>query len=161
MALDYARATGAPRTVTLAGRDYRVHKIRPRDLGELEAWFKDVTPDPRVEARKFMEGLPDAVAKHMWDRALEDARGWPPRLDSDAGSDLMSTPEGQARSLWLILRRGLPGMTLDEARDLADAISREDYEEVIALARPGDPGDPKPMAPAESPSAETPTPKAD
>jgi predicted Zn-dependent peptidase len=144
MADDFARATGAPVSLVLAGKEYLVYKLRPRDLGELEAWLKSVTPDPRLEVVKLIKDVPEEVGKHMWDTACAEAReNWPPRFDTADGERLLSTPEGEARIVFQILKRGLPGLTLEQARDLAEALSAEDVAALTRAAGPGDPGDPK------------------
>ncbi len=147
---DYAKSTGAARSVTLLGKEYAVSKLRPRDIGTIEAWFKDVTPNPKKEARQHMEGLPDAVAMHIWDEALKEAKDWPPGFDSDAGQKLLLTDEGQARILHICLKRGFADgqFTLEQARDLAEQLDADAIFEVLKLASPGDPDDPLVRSPA-------------
>jgi hypothetical protein len=140
---DYARATGQPKTVTIRDVDYRVHKFRPRDLGEIEAWMKTRVANPREEARRYMEGLPDAVAKHVWDRALEASSDWPPTFENDAGQALLMSEEGMAFIVWVCLRRGIAGFTLDQARDLAETLDVDDVLALTEAAKPGEVGDPK------------------
>lgn len=146
MSDDYALATGAPVTVTAAGRQWVVHTLRPRDFGEIEAWLKSVIPDPRIEAAKLLKAqdLPEAVAKHVYDRAVEEAReNWPPTLDSPAAQIQLGTPEGEARILFQVLRRGQPALTLEQAGQLAEQFSPAELQAIFAAASPGDPGDPK------------------
>ena len=147
MSDDFARATGAPISLVLAGKEYLVYKLRPRDLGELEAWMKSVTPDPRLEVARLLKDVPEEVGKHMWDSACAEARdNWPPRFDTMEGQRLLSTAEGEARIVHQILKRGLAGFTLEAARDLAEQLSAEDIAALMRAAGPGEPGDPKSQA---------------
>jgi hypothetical protein len=133
---DYARATGSPRSIILDGREYQVSKFTPRDIGDLQAWLKDQVPDPRLEARKLMEGMPDAVAIEVWRTMAGEAQHWPPTISDDRSTDLLTcTTEGTARLLWVTLRRH-NGVTLEEATKLAGNVSIDDLGEVMRLAGP-------------------------
>lgn len=143
MTNDYAHATGAPRTISLDGVDYKVPRLRPRDLGAMQQFVKERVPNPKVEARRLMEGLPDAVAIHIWDQAVEEARDWPPPLGSPQATAILMSAEGQAMFLHLLLSRTTADFTEEKARELAERISVGDMERLIDLSRPGEPGDPK------------------
>jgi hypothetical protein len=148
---DYARATGQPRTIELAGVIYRVSRLRPSIVGELGAWLKEVVPNPREEARGYMVGLSDEVAKHVWTLAVQEARDWPPSLFSERGEELLLTTfEGQARLLYALLRREAADLTLEKARELADRLEEADFDRLLELALPAEVGDPK--APAATPT---------
>lgn len=136
MSDDFARATGSPLYVTINGKEYRVSKFTPRDIGDIQAWFKSEVPDPRVEARKFIEGIPDAVAIEVWKTAVEEARNWPPTLGDERSNDLLvASSEGVARLLWVTLRRH-NGIDLPQARQLVDHLDIGDIAELIRLASP-------------------------
>lgn len=143
MSRELAEVTAAPRTFTYGGDQYTVQKLRPRDLGEIQAWLMDNSPNPKAEARKYMEGLPPDVQIHIWDQAVEAARHWPPTLDSEAGNNLLMTPDGQAFLTWVALRRSIPGFDRDRARDLSEKMSRGEFETLLSLINPGEPTDPK------------------
>jgi hypothetical protein len=119
---DYAKATAAPRYVTINGREYRVGKYGPRDIGDLEAWLKTQVPDPRLMARELCAGLPDAVALEVWRDLSAEAMNWPPDVTSRIGNKLlMNTWEGHARLVFASLSRHNADFTLDEARTLTKA----------------------------------------
>lgn len=144
MADDFARSTASPRTITLAGREYLVGKFSPRDIGDLQAWLKEQIPDPRREAREFMEGLPDAVAIEVWKDAVERSKEWPPTIQSTIGFGLLTTShEGNARMIWVTLRRHNPGFTLDRAREIADLVGLDDINRLVSYASIDGDGVPK------------------
>lgn len=132
-----------PRAWEFEGRTYLVHKLRMRDAATLRAWIGDHLPHPLDVARRHIEGLPVEMAKHVWDRALKAARDWPPALGSVDGRRMLDSPEGQAMVLYVLLSRTVSGMTIDDARALADRMDDEDWERLWGLISPGETGDPK------------------
>lgn len=136
MAEDFARAVGSPRTIEIDGKEYLVSKFGPRDIGDLQAWLKDQIPDPRLEAKKLIDGVSDAVAIEIWKTMSEEAKSWPPTIFSDEGINLiMSSTEGVARLLWVTLRRE-NRIDLARARDLVDDVGLDQIGKLIELASP-------------------------
>jgi hypothetical protein len=136
MSEDYARAAGSALSLTIDGKEYRVSKFTPRDVGDLQAWLKSEIPDPRVEARKLLEGLPDAVAIEVWRTMAEEAKSWPPTLGDERGNQLLTTStEGVARLIWVALRK-YNGIDLAKARELAGVIELGEVNELVRLASP-------------------------
>lgn len=141
MSEDFARATNAPREIELDGKTFRVSKLTPRDLGELQSYLKTACPDPRQEALKFMEGQPEAVAKIIWVQACQDAQDWPPSIDSKKGQELLATAEGIAHSLHTLLGKHQPAFSKEDAAALAEHIDLADLERLFGLVSPGETGD--------------------
>jgi hypothetical protein len=145
MSDDYAKATAAPGFIAISGRDYRVGKFGPRDVGDFEAWIKTQVPDPRLMARELCAGLPDAVALEVWRDLSAEAASWPPGVDSREGNKLlMQTWEGNALLVWVSLRRHNADFTLEQARQLTkndDTLAIQ----VSAIAYPEPSFDPKPQ----------------
>jgi hypothetical protein len=108
----------------------------------MEGWFRAVVPNPRKEAVEYMQGQADQVAMHIWD-TMKDIP-WPPKFESEEGNALLLSSEGQARAIHLVLRRGFADgqFTLDNARDLADDLTVEEFMAIMNAASPGEPGDP-------------------
>lgn len=156
---DYARATGQPAPILLDGKEYRVGKLRPVDLGRLQAWLKTKVPNPLELVRPHMDGLPDEVAKHVWTLAYEEFKRWPPQFGDEATIDLLVGAEGQAEFLLVALGRYLPGFTRADAEQLVERIELDDFMAVMALAMPGAVGDPK--APAKAAQDDSPTPRSE
>jgi hypothetical protein len=141
---DYARATAAPRTVTIGGATYLASKFAPRDFGDLAAFLKDQVPDPRLKARELCAGLSDAVALQIWTELSEEAKDWPPTITSRAGNQLlMMTLEGNARIIWIALRRYNPGVTLERARQIAETVTMEEIVDLFHAGFPEETFDPK------------------
>lgn len=137
MADDFAIATAAPRSATIAGGCYLVGKLTPRDLGDLQAFVRESVPDPRLKARELCRDLPDAVAIEIWRDLSVEAKFWPPAIDSEeAGRALFMTGEGAARVLWVMLRRHNEGVDLERARRLADAVSFEELRAIFDMGFP-------------------------
>jgi len=133
---DYAKATGSPSSIRINGSEYRVSKFTPRDIGDLQQWLKEQIPDPKVEARKLLEGLPDAVAIEIWKTQAEAAKDWPPTIGDDRAQDLLvTTSEGSARLLWVTLRKHNQ-VDLEKARALAQEAEIETIQQVVRLASP-------------------------
>ena len=144
---DFARATQAPRDFTLDGKRYLVGKLTPRGLGDLQAYLKDAIEDPRIVARKQMEGLPDAVQVEIWRQACEAAKDWPPSIGDERSISQLLSAEGQARFLWVLFRRHNDGFTLERAREISDRyeLGMEEFNRLMELAGPNEVGDPLPQ----------------
>jgi hypothetical protein len=140
---DLATLTAASRRITLDDVDYQVPRLTPRMAGRLQAWVKEQIPNPRTEAREHMQGQSDVVAMHIWDLAVEEARDWPPSLDSPEANALLMSPEGQAVFLLTIFGPSIAGFDLARAERIADRITLEDFNRLLQLVSPGEPSDPK------------------
>ncbi len=153
MSDDYAKAAASPRGLRIGGAEYLVGKFTPRDLGDLGAWLKDQVPDPRLKARELCAGLSDAVALAIWRDLSDEARDWPPSIESYQGNRLLlGTYEGNARLLWVGLRRHNPGVTLEVAARLAEHITLDEVSALVRLGFPEETFDPK-ATPATEPMA--------
>lgn len=144
MAEDFARATAAPSTFTINGKPYFLGKLTPRSLGDIQAFLKEQVEDPRVRTRRLMEGLPDSVQLAMWQQACDEAKDWPPSLGDEGTFSLLLTEEGQARILWVALRRHNPGFTIEEARRISVEyeMSGDELNDLITRMSPREIGDP-------------------
>jgi hypothetical protein len=146
-------SSAPPISLILGGKEYRIGRIRPRDIGNLENWFKEVVPNPRSEARKAMEGLPVEVQIHIWDEASREARHWPPRFGDEIGQELIRTSEGIARLVHLSISQSVAGFTLDDARDLANEMDFDELARFLKAIFPDAEDDTE--APGSGPKAES------
>lgn len=149
--MDIALLTGAPRAITLDGAEYKVSPLRPRDLGELQAWIKDRVPHPIDALKPHLDGLDPAERQALLKEAYKEARDWPPSIGSDKGAGLLAT-EGRGKVLEVVLRRHQPGITPAEAEALAERITGAEFVAAMNLAfgREG-----------EAPKATSPSPAGD
>jgi hypothetical protein len=151
---DYARACGVPKEVRIGGRLFRVAKLGPRTVGELQRWMTTVLDDPRMAARDALAAdpaLPDAAARRLWTEAALAARDWPPQPGDELGALLLESPEGRARLLWAAARGDDPALTLAACRAAAGAMTAGEWDDLQAAAAPrelGDVIDPDPPGPA-------------
>ena len=149
MSDDYAKATSAPGFITINGKEYRVGKFGPRDLGDIEAWLKSQVPDPRLMARELCAGLPDAVAIEVWRDLSMEAANWPPSLETRQGNKLLTqTHEGHAILLYVALKKHNASFTLEMARHIT-ADDQEIALVVSKMAQPEETFDPKSPAAVE------------
>lgn len=141
---DYAVATGAGRPVHLDGIEYRVGKLSPADLGDLQAWLKEQVPDPRILARDLCRDMPDAVAIRIWQDLHEESKDWPPSPLGGHGYRLLTmNREGAARVLWVLLREHNPGVDLERARAMAARIGYMELGSLFDMGFPEPSFDPK------------------
>lgn len=144
MAEDYAKHCNSPRSIELDGTEYELQKASPRDIGDILAWIKSQTTNPKELARDLMQGFSDAVQIEIW--RTQAAIEWPPDFGSREGQELLNSSEGMARVLYLVLRRCRPAFTLEAARTLSGRIGFDQYLKVQAMLHPGEVGDPKALA---------------
>lgn len=140
---DYARSCAVPRAFTIAGRPFRVRKVCPRDLADIQAWFKDELIDPRISARDRIKADPemsDDEARRIWTDAAVGLE-WPPELGSTLGIAMMGRPEGMARFLYAVCHRDEPELTLDLCRATASVMTVQDYTRLWEIASPMEIGD--------------------
>ncbi len=143
MSDDYGKAVAAPSTITLNGVTYRVAKQGPRIFGELQQFLKSYVPDPRMKAKEIIRDLPDAVALEIWKEYSEEAKDWPPTLDSREGNLILTTThEGAAMVVFLLLGK-YTAMTMEEARRIAADLESGQINELIGLSMPEIDFDPK------------------
>lgn len=143
--------TAAPRTLRAAGRELRVHPLTLRRWGVLQAWLKDNGPSPLRSLKSGdLEGLSDEDRATLLREALRQQRSaWPPPIASrEWFAALSDSPGGDDRFLWELLLPGHPGMTLEEAAAIRDAMTKEETLAVTYLAIGLDPPAPKSPAPA-------------
>ncbi len=103
-------------------------------------------------ARELCAGLSDAVAIAIWRDLADEAKDWPPSIESREGNRLLlMTYAGNARLLWVALRRHNPGITQETASKLAEHITLEEVAALTRLGFPEETWDPK-ATPATEPA---------
>ena len=141
---DLATVTAAPKTFRLDGADYAVPKLRPREMGEIQAWIKSRFPDPRVEARLAIQDCKfESLAHKIWEAAEAQAKEWPPKFGSSRVEAELATADGFGFMVWILLRRTVPGLDQARARELADRLEAAEFKQLLTLAMPEGLDDPK------------------
>lgn len=123
-----------PRATVLAGRIYALSELRLVDLAELQAWLELAGPHP-------LAGLPctendddQATRPARLRAAWRAAKEWPPIYGSNESRDLLASPGGIVAFVWLCLRRNHPEIELDEAAEVAAAMTAENWRELRRIA---------------------------
>lgn len=119
--------TAAEASITINKRTYRLSPLTLRDYAELEARVLSRRPDPLELAVKTVSSLPYDQQKDVLCKSMAQAaavRG----VSVDELHAYCRTREGLRYVFWLMLRRGQPEMTLEDAGRLMDE----------SMAQPGD-----------------------
>ena len=113
---DLSTLTMQPKTLTVDGREYKVHPLTLGDFGALQAWVDSQIPDPCLAAKKAINsgGLNMAQQQCFIREALQLASrrhliGTP---EADA---LIRSVEGMKYTLYLSIRKGDPAFTEKDA----------------------------------------------
>lgn len=154
-----------PRDVIPAAKPWQVgettwmaRRLSPMALQEMVNVLRAKTPDPKLEAKKLIEGLPPEVAKHVWDSAMRDAPPWPPTLDSEAGKAALCSRDGMACVIYHALRKSHGNFTREQAAELADRIDFDEFGDLLAIVMPAGDDDGEGAAEARPTAAPATTP---
>lgn len=123
-----------PRAVALAGRVYALAELRLVDLAELQAWLELAAPHPLAGLPHVANDPDPATRRARLVVAWHAAKEWPPVYGSDAARDLLASPGGAVAFVWLCLRRHQPDTPLDEAANVAAAMTAEEWRELRRVA---------------------------
>lgn len=145
-----ATVSAAPRSWTHRGRDYLVSRITPRAAGQMQQLIAECVPDPRRQARELMDGHSLEMQKYIYDKACEEAKAWPPYIDSPAGLAVLLGDRGMGLLVFLALHDNHPEITRDSAREFAVGMTIEELEGLLALMLPEGSRGPKGGAPPET-----------
>jgi hypothetical protein len=113
-------------TVEIGGVRYDFGEIMIGQRADLEAWIRKNIPHPLDELKGRLEGLPDKVAAAIAENARQEAKDWPPRIGTGAGTAaLLSKEEGQVLALHVGLQKFHPGTTAEQAGRLYQQLGRD------------------------------------
>lgn len=100
-----AISLASPKTVTLAGKKYRLTPLKQRDWGEFEQWLQD---QHIALAKRNLANLSDAdrecLLKHAYNRAAEIT------FQSPEAVKAMKSFDGAVKLTWLSLRAEHPDL---------------------------------------------------
>ncbi len=103
-----------PRRCPLAGQDYEVWPATLRDVARLQAWLDSGWNDPLDAVWGRLHEATDDERRTLLLDAETVAEVGSPLWDEDAGRDRLATIPGACAFLEAMLRRGHPGITIDE-----------------------------------------------
>jgi hypothetical protein len=142
MSDNYARACASPRRLELGGETVYVHKLTPRAIGDIQAFFVERLQNPFEAARDAIADMEDDEAREYWVAAYMEAKDtWPPDIHSEIGVNLLSCHAGRATLVWALGRRHTRGLTRDKADAIGAAMTEDEFFALYALAAPGEVGD--------------------
>jgi hypothetical protein len=142
LAENFARATAAPRRLVLGGEVVYAEKLTPRALGILQAFLIERLENPYAAAREAIAELADDDARRHWVNAFAEAQAaWPPDIHTEAGIDLLATPEGRGVLVWASCQRHTQRLTRDRADAIGEALSPDEFFDLFEWMAPGEVGD--------------------
>jgi len=111
---------GPTLTIRIGGQDYRFSEISVTSKMALEEWIKANSPHPIQAIKPHLDGLPPEERRELLENARKDAKDWPPRIGTQAGSKVLmgSGDMGQIEVLYHGLQVRYPNATREHARGL-------------------------------------------
>lgn len=110
----------------IGGVDLVFSEISVLGLARLQAWINEHVPHPLEAIRGHLDGLPDAVAADLADRARREATSWPPEVGTpEAAGVLLGSTSGQVAALQEGLLVHHPDATREDADRLYRTLRRE------------------------------------
>lgn len=131
-----ATVSAAPRSWRHRGRDYLVSRITPRAAGLMQQLISECVPDPRKLARELMEGHTLEMQKYIYDKACEEAKAWPPYIDSPAGLAVLLGEQGMGLLVHVALHANHPEITRESAAAFASEMAIDELQGLLALMLP-------------------------
>lgn len=133
--MDTAVATNAPRTLSLAGRDFQVSALALRDWGRVQAWIKDKVPGPlAVLGTREYQQLPESARREVRLDAVARQQKWPPHPGTLEWSETIDCVEGGDALFVHVVLSKHQAVTEDEARQIANAMTSADAANLFSLA---------------------------
>lgn len=88
--MDLADLTNAPRTITLAGREFTVSHMKMKEWGVVQAWIKANIPGPMESLKATnLDELSPFLAHWVTTAAVREEQAWPPRPGSRSWIDAL------------------------------------------------------------------------
>jgi hypothetical protein len=116
-----ATHVGREQVVEALGRQWKVGRWTRRVWADFLAWAKPLVPDPLKVAKRALAEFDPAFHAAIVERAVE-LSGEYLSVGSPQVGRLLDSVEGTVHVLWLLLKDGNPGVTEDDAFDLAAAL---------------------------------------
>lgn len=117
---DLATLTMQPRTLTVNGRDYKIHPLDLGDFGKLQEWIDTQFPSPFIAVKEAfaMGGFTFAQQQFMLEKAIEKAARPRHLIGTPEADELLTSVEGYKQVLFLSIRKGDPSFSEADAEKL-------------------------------------------
>ena len=117
---DLSTLTMQPKTITVDGKDYKVHPLDLGDFGALQDWVDRQFPNPLKVARQEIAegGFNMAQQQLLLKEALLLASKPRHLLGTLEADELIRSVEGMKYTLYLTIKKGDPAFTEKDAEDL-------------------------------------------
>lgn len=123
-----------PVFVKLAGKYYRAGPLTLGDLATLQSWLRQAAGDPVRDLSPPLLDRQPATRRRRLVEAWRALKEWPPIVGSDADGTWLNSPEGRAVFLVLVLGRYEDEFKAEDAEDLTERMSPDDWSRLRRLA---------------------------
>ena len=119
---DTAAVTKTPTTLELDGQEYILHPLTFRDFGKIDQYGREellratrrsIATENEYRKEDGQPPLSESEKRLQWAEAYDSAARV--SVMTPQGRAFLSSSEGVMRIVWLSIRKGEPGLTLDEA----------------------------------------------
>jgi hypothetical protein len=117
-----------PVKVSLAGKEYTVSELTLNDMAQLQEWVRSRVPHPLAAVKEHLAGLEPAERRMLLEKAYEAADEWPPRMGTPEFTNVIMSQAGLVFQVQLIIKKHLPGFTIEEAKVLSDQMSASELD---------------------------------
>lgn len=115
-----ATLTMQPKTLTVKGREYKVHPLDLGDFGYLQEWIDRQFPSPFKAVKEAFEmgGFTFAQQQFMLDKAVEKSTRPRHLIGTPDADELLTSVEGYKQVIFLSIRKGDPTFTEKDAEEM-------------------------------------------
>lgn len=131
---DARTVTGSPRTLRIAGGEYRIYPLTPEDFGKLQDWVDRQFPDPYALAADAINSGKFTIAQQQYilKTAMEQAaRGSHPIGTPEADEKLYGM-NGVMELLFVAISKGDPSFDRAKAEELARTMNFAEVAQVFS-----------------------------
>lgn len=144
--------------VELVDKTGRTWKFAPLTVGQrfrIQSRLRDKLPDPMKLYHEARQGEPADVAAKLFQVAAKERAFWPPPVES-CGIQIAETPELRTDFIREMLTKNQPGVTTEEAAELAEEMNNNLFGFMFVFATTGlRPDDPNRSSADQVPAAPT------
>lgn len=126
----------SPLTYQLGNETWTFHRLTLADLGQFRTWVEGA-PIRRVQS--CMDGMEPAAKQFLLGKAYEETKQLAIEMTDARAFGEMATAGGLSYLAWLSIRKGRPGVTLDDMAPLLAVTNLTQLNEIIAAVAGLDP----------------------